>query len=100
MRMARIFSPSADLWMRLALAGGVCLVSASVTLAVAWARSDFVTGANLHPPSQPVPFSHKHHVAGLGIDCAYCHTSVAEGPRAGIPATHICMTCHSQIWTN
>ena len=25
---------------------------------------------------QPVPFSHEHHVGGLGIDCRYCHTTV------------------------
>jgi hypothetical protein len=97
--MSRIFTPAADLWIRFAVVSGVCFALASVTLAIAWARSDFETGANLHPPPQPVPFSHKHHVAGLGLDCVYCHTSVANGPRAGIPATHICMTCHSQIWT-
>ncbi len=29
---------------------------------------------NQMPPEQPIPFSHAHHVAGLGIDCRYCHT--------------------------
>ena len=29
---------------------------------------------------QPVPFSHEHHVAGLGIDCRMCHASVEVGP--------------------
>nr|WP_205925937.1 cytochrome c3 family protein [Rhizobium sp. P38BS-XIX] len=48
---------------------------------------------------QPVPFSHEHHVAGLGIDCRYCHTSTETSAHAGLPATHICMSCHSQIWT-
>jgi hypothetical protein len=48
---------------------------------------------------QPVPFSHKHHVGELGIDCRYCHTGVETGPQAGLPATHICMTCHSQLFT-
>jgi hypothetical protein len=24
-------------------------------------------------PDQPVPFSHKHHVEGLGLQCQYCH---------------------------
>src|SRR5919204_4501622 len=61
-------------------------------------RSPWVTrqGERLE---QPVPFSHQHHVSGLGLDCRYCHTSVAESPRAGLPPTHTCMTCHSQIWT-
>nr|WP_232328798.1 cytochrome c3 family protein [Sphingomonas horti] len=49
---------------------------------------------------QPVPFSHKHHAGELGIDCRYCHTSVETSADAGFPATHVCMTCHSQLWTN
>ncbi len=49
---------------------------------------------------QPVPFSHQHHVAGLGIDCRYCHTSVERSAFAGIPPTETCMNCHRQIWTN
>jgi hypothetical protein len=51
-------------------------------------------------PEQPVPFSHKHHVTGLGIDCRYCHTKVEKSANAGMPSTAVCMTCHSQIWTN
>jgi hypothetical protein len=47
-----------------------------------------------------VQFSHEHHVAGLGIDCRYCHTSVEESSYAGIPATETCMQCHSQIWAD
>lgn len=52
------------------------------------------------PISQPVPFSHEHHVRGLGIDCRYCHTTVEVSAFAGIPPTETCMTCHSQIWTD
>jgi hypothetical protein len=49
---------------------------------------------------QPVPFSHEHHVAGLGIDCRYCHTAVEKSSFAGLPPTATCMNCHRQIWTN
>jgi hypothetical protein len=49
---------------------------------------------------QPVPFSHQHHVGGLGVDCRYCHTSVEVSSFAGIPPTKTCMNCHAQIWTN
>jgi hypothetical protein len=49
---------------------------------------------------QPVPFSHQHHVAGLGIDCRFCHVTVETSATAGIPPTYTCMTCHSQLWTN
>jgi hypothetical protein len=51
-------------------------------------------------PEQPIPFSHKHHVSGLGLDCRYCHTTVEKSSSAGMHSTAICMTCHSQIWTN
>ncbi len=97
--MPEIFSPASDTWFRLFLAGGLALLAGSVLVAIGFARSDYYTEARLHPPPQPVPFSHQHHVSGLGIDCRYCHSSVAEGPRAGLPPTHTCMTCHSQIWT-
>ena len=36
----------------------------------------------------------------LGIDCRYCHTSVETEGFAGMPPTHTCMTCHSQIWSD
>jgi hypothetical protein len=39
-------------------------------------------------------------VRGLGLDCRYCHTTVETSSFAGLPPTHTCMTCHSQIWTN
>src|SRR5712671_7209227 len=62
-------------------------------------RTPYVTNAGVRRP-QPVPFSHQHHVTGLGIDCRYCHTSVEQSSFAGIPPTKTCMNCHSQIWTN
>jgi hypothetical protein len=46
-----------------------------------------------------VPFSHQHHVGGMGVDCRYCHTSVETSATAGIPPTKTCMNCHSQIWS-
>jgi cytochrome c2 len=49
---------------------------------------------------QPVLFSHELHVSGLEIDCRYCHSSVTESEEAGMPSTHTCMTCHSQVWTD
>jgi hypothetical protein len=52
------------------------------------------------PLDQPVPFSHKHHAYELGIDCRYCHWNVEKGAVAGVPGAEVCMSCHSQIWTN
>ena len=51
------------------------------------------------PAEQIVPFSHKHHVGDIGLDCRYCHTAVEQSAFAGIPPTHTCMTCHSQLFT-
>jgi hypothetical protein len=50
--------------------------------------------------AQPVPYSHKQHVGGLGLDCRYCHTTVETGSTAGIPPTETCMGCHAQIATD
>jgi len=62
-------------------------------------NSPYVTSQSI-TQEQPVPFSHAHHVGGLGIDCRYCHDSVEQARFAGLPPTETCMTCHSQIWTN
>jgi hypothetical protein len=97
--MTQIFSPAADTWIRLFLVGAVAATTGAVIFAVAYARTDWVTGVGITPATQPVPFSHKHHAGELGIDCRYCHTAVADSARAGLPPTHTCMTCHSQIWT-
>ena len=97
--MAQIFHRSVNTISRVSIYGGVFLVLAISYLAWAVNESSFYTDARL-PLDQPVPFSHKHHAAELGIDCRYCHTSVETSSFAGIPPTETCMTCHSQIWTN
>jgi len=62
-------------------------------------RSSYNSG-QLIVKEQPVMFSHKHHVSGIGIDCRYCHTAVEKSSSAGIPPTETCMSCHSQIWSD
>jgi len=62
-------------------------------------RSSYVTQVGV-AVEQPVPFSHEHHVNGLGIDCRYCHTSVETSSFAGIPPTETCMSCHSIVWND
>jgi hypothetical protein len=64
-----------------------------------WPKTDYARHLR-SVVAQPVPFSHQHHVAGLGLDCRFCHTSVEVSANAGLPPTATCMTCHSQIWTN
>ncbi len=95
--MSQIFSKSANAIARLTLWGGLITVVLLLWVILLLMRSDFVTGANTNI-TQPVQFSHAHHVGGLGIDCRYCHTSVEQSTFANIPPTKTCMNCHSQIW--
>ena len=97
--MAQIFHRSFNTLSRLSIFGAVFFVFG---LGAAWAvlmRSDYATGVLVFR-DQPVQFSHQHHVSGLGIDCRYCHTTVEKSAFAGIPATEVCMNCHSQMWVN
>ena len=97
--MAAIFGPRANLYTNAALLGVAGLV-ALLLLLVWWVPvMGYNTGVGW-TPAQPIPFSHKHHVSGLGIDCRYCHTTVEISANAGMPSTAVCMTCHSQIWTH
>jgi hypothetical protein len=97
--MAQIFHPSTNTISRVSIFGAVFLVAALLWLLLAIERSPYVTQAGV-VREQPVPFSHDHHVAGLGIDCRYCHVAVEVSSFAGIPATEICMNCNAQIWAD
>ena len=96
--MAQIFHRSTNSLSRATIFGAVFVVAALFWAAAQVQRSPYVTYAGVVRP-QPAPFSHQHHVAGLGIDCRYCHTSVENSRFAGIPPTKTCMNCHAQIWT-
>lgn len=94
----QIFHRSTNTISRATIYGAIFVVAALFWAAPEIQRSPYVTYAGVARP-QPAPFSHQHHVAGLGIDCRYCHTSVETSDFAGIPPTKTCMNCHSQIWT-
>jgi hypothetical protein len=93
----QIFHRSTNTISRATIFGAIFVAAALFWAAAEIQRSPYVTYAGVRR-SQPVPFSHQHHVAGLGIDCRYCHTSVETSSFAGIPPTKTCMNCHSQIW--
>src|ERR1700712_1729303 len=97
--MAAIFRPSANLAATVTLLLAAALVLALLVGWWVWPRTDYARHI-LWPVQQPVPFSHEHHVGGLGLDCRFCHASVEVSATAGLPPTHTCMTCHSQLWTN
>jgi hypothetical protein len=96
--MPQIFTASADIWVRAAALGVGLAVFGGGLLLGGFVNSSYVTRAGW-TVDQPVPFSHKHHVGELGLDCRYCHTTVEVAANAGFPPTSTCMTCHSQLWT-
>ena len=97
--MAQVFERSSNALARAALVlTGLIVIALGVGLN-SLQRSPWVTRQGQRP-DQPVPFSHKHHVEGLGLQCQYCHTQVEKAAYAGIPPTKTCINCHAQIWTN
>jgi Cytochrome c7 and related cytochrome c len=97
--MAQVFDRNSNALARMSLVlTGLIVISLGVALN-SLQRSPWVTRQGQRP-DQPIPFSHKHHVEGLGLQCQYCHTSVEKSSYAGIPPTKTCINCHSQIWTN
>ena len=94
----QLFAPGADAVFRFYILVAVVVVAGGLLIVAGVSRSSWATAVGV-APEQPVPFSHKHHAGQLGIDCRYCHQQVEYAASAGIPPTHTCMTCHSQIWT-
>jgi hypothetical protein len=97
--MAQIFHRSTNTIARVSILGAVFIIAALAWVAGGVIRSPYLTEVGV-ARDQPVPFSHQHHVGGIGIDCRYCHTSVEKSSFAGIPPTKTCMNCHSQVWAD
>ncbi len=96
--MAQLFHPSSKVISRASLLLGVLIIATLTYVSAEMYLSPYFTYQNV-PRDQTVPFSHQHHVSGLGIQCQYCHTGAEESNFAAVPPTHTCMTCHSQVWT-
>jgi len=84
--VSQIFHHSTNTFARITIFGAVFVLGF-----LAWAfseldRSSYETRAT-QVREQPVPFSHAHHVGGLGIDCRYCHTTVETSSFANVPPT-------------
>lgn len=95
--MPQLFSRKTNLIVQASLLGSFAFVFGTFVFWTVLKWSNWQTEVNV-PIDQPIPFSHQHHVSGLGVDCRYCHTSVTKSSFAGLPPSHTCMTCHSQIW--
>ena len=96
--MSQIFHRSANTIAKVSIFGAIFFIAALLGLFDKVNRSPWMTQARV-ARAQPLQFSHERHVAGNGIDCRYCHTSVETSSFAGIPPTKTCMNCHSQIFS-
>jgi Cytochrome c7 and related cytochrome c len=94
-----LFSAGATTLLRVAIAAVALFLVASGTLAYAYFESSYWNREGV-APLQPILFSHRHHAAELRIDCRNCHATVETDAFAGMPSTHTCLTCHSQIFTS
>jgi hypothetical protein len=94
--MPQVFEPPVVLGIKLVL------LAILAVIVVAWLTlyKALPAHSGLLTPAQPIAFSHKHHVGDDGIDCRYCHWSVEKSSFAGIPATQVCLTCHSQLFSD
>lgn len=97
--MAQLFHPATNTVARVMVLCAFTGPIAALLIGSAITRSSFNTNVGV-PLAQPVPFSHEHHAVELGIDCRYCHGDVERSPNPGLPSSEVCMSCHSQIWTD
>ena len=98
-RRRQLFHPATNVIARFSIFGGIFILAGLAGLGARLYNSAYQNNADV-AIAQPVPFSHEHHVRGLGIGCQYCHTTVTQSAFAGMPPTQTCMTCHSQIWAD
>src|SRR3978361_2299940 len=95
----QIFRPGANTIAKVVLAAVAVAPILAIGMAYQISGSPYVTSQNV-TRDHPVPFSHEHHVGGLGLDCRYCHTSVEKARFAGMPPTQTCMNFNAQMSQN
>lgn len=95
--MAQIFHRSTNTVAKVSMFGALFFIAGLGWVFATLERSAYNTRQGV-VREQPVPFSHDHHVASLGIDCRYCHTAVETSASAGMPPTATCINCHKLIW--
>lgn len=97
--MPALFRRRANQTIRRGLLLVVLIIIGCPTALMLYVRTPYVTGEG-YIRDQPIEFDHRHHARDDGIDCRYCHHEVERSAWAGIPATDLCMGCHSQIWND
>ncbi|MDD4975186.1 MAG: cytochrome c3 family protein [Bacteriovorax sp.] len=97
--MPQIFKPSSNKLAHFGLIGFIAMLFLMAIAGHAYFQSSYYNDVGVLR-EQPVPFSHKQHIQGLGLDCRFCHSAVEKSKTAGMPSTEVCMSCHSQILNN
>src|SRR5215469_3545699 len=59
-------------------------------------RAQEVPSQKSETPAQPIPYSHKKHLA-MGLVCKDCHRNPDPGDRMMFPPESKCMTCHLTV---
>jgi hypothetical protein len=97
--MASVIQRRTELAVKLTLLAVFLLVALGFALVV-WRGHEDEGATQDEVVEQPIPFSHKHHVGDVGLDCRYCHTTVEHRASAGLPSTQVCLNCHSQLFAD
>lgn len=95
--MSQLFGPSANTIARISLLLSIVIVVLIAALLLVQNQSPYTRASVGVAVEQPVRFSHQLHSDTLNIECLYCHVSAEKSSYGGIPDTHTCMSCHSQI---
>jgi hypothetical protein len=93
--MANLFSRATN-WLPLKLTVIVSVIGMIAVAGVTYYLTPKYSRVG-YQPIQPVAFQHDIHAKQLGIDCRYCHSYVEVAAHSNIPATQVCMSCHSQV---
>lgn len=96
--MSQIFPPSSNTVARLSILGGGLLTLLLFLGIYSYDQGPYSRSVGI-AVEQPVRFSHELHSGQLNIGCLYCHGTAQYSYYGGIPDTHTCMSCHSQIAT-
>jgi len=95
--MAQVFKAQAEFGVKLVLLALVVGTLGTLAILLWRARVDDQLGA---AQAQPVPFSHKHHVGDVGLDCRFCHVTVETRAFPGMPSAQLCLGCHAQLFAD
>jgi len=101
-RMVRIFGSPVLIALSLAMlffGSSTSVLHAQSVQSPAISKDVHDTPVPLPAPEQPLPYSHKSHLA-LGLECQFCHTNPDRGRLMTFPDTATCMKCHASFGKN